>query len=158
MSWLNIKKLWDLAGIANISYLLSADLKFSLTALGLQTATSMYPCPYCFISSRQLRGVDAAVAVQGASDETSHGGKLTSEDIFQTTFKEKTFGDLAHDFKSFQDMGASRAHHAQLCLSTVNPSVLQEGDDIRVLDKVPFPELHVMEGILNYGQSYGVGT
>lgn len=31
-SWSNLKKLWDLAGINKISYLLCADIKLSLTA------------------------------------------------------------------------------------------------------------------------------
>ena len=145
-SWSNLKKLWDLAGINKISYLLCADIKLSLTALGLQTATSMHPCPYCFVSLRQLRGTEP---VEG-DDVGSPDEHTTQCDLFNTTFKERTFGNRSDELTKFREMGGLKLKHARLCNSTVNDSILQEDDDIRVLEKVPFPELHIMEGILNH--------
>ena len=54
----NCQKLWKLIDLDQISYLFSADFKLTLTVLGLQTASAMYPCPYCLVSLRQLRGQD----------------------------------------------------------------------------------------------------
>merc|ERR1712212_1115706 len=55
---------------------------------------------------------------------------------------------MREDLTKFREMGGLKLKHARLCNSTVNDSILQEDDDIRVLEKVQFPELHIMEGIL----------
>ena len=40
--------------------------------------------------------------------------------------------------------------------STIHKSLITESDDVKVLDKVPLPELHLMEGITNH-LFYGKG-
>lgn len=149
-SWGNLKKLWDLAAIEKISYLLSSDFKLTLSALGLQTATSMYPCPYCLVSLRQLRGLEDIPEDEEILEELNDQELLSTEDVLKTTFEERTFGHIRKDVARFREMGSSRSKHGKLCNSTVNDSLLQEDDDIRVIDKVPFPELHVHEGVLNH--------
>ena len=74
----------------------------------------------------------------------------TVEDVFNKIFTERTFGDLKVDFEKFQAMGGIKSKHGKHCNSTVNPSILHEDDTIRVIDKVPLPELHLMEGVLNH--------
>lgn len=126
----NCQKLWKLTELSEIPYLLSADLKLDLIVLGLQTACSSYPCPYCLISLQELRAIDS-------SEEESDPNP------------ERTFGILEKDLESYTKSGSKLAqakdHH-----STVNPPLLVEDNDVRTLDKVPLPELHLMEGVTNH--------
>ena len=114
-SWENCKALWDLAEINQISYLLVADIKLTLTVLGLQTASSMYPCPYCFISLKELRGL--------ADIDKPDDGKVQD-----SIFEERTFGKLKEDHQKLQENNI-KSH------STVKPSILNEDDDVRIMDK-----------------------
>ena len=103
-SWENCKALWDLAEINQISYLLVADIKLTLTVLGLQTASSMFPCPYCFISLKELRGL--------TDIDKPDDGKV--QDLI---FGERTFGKLKEDHQKLQENNI-KSH------STVKPSIL----------------------------------
>lgn len=51
----NLKILFELIKLNNISFKFTADLKLLLTAIGQLTATASYPCPYCFISLDKLK-------------------------------------------------------------------------------------------------------
>lgn len=46
----NMNILFDLTNINNIPFKFVADFKLLLIVNGQQTATSAYPCPYCFVS------------------------------------------------------------------------------------------------------------
>ena len=81
---------------------------------------------------------------------TDEDSQLTSDTVFQTLFKERTFGDLKKDYERFTEMGGKRSTQGKKVHSTVNKSVLEEDDATLVLQKVPFPELHVMEGVVNH--------
>ena len=109
----------------------------------------MYPCLHCFVSLRQLRGSEDIPEDEIRLDNQEEE-LLTTEDVLKTTFEERTFGHLKRDFERFKEMGGSRTLHGRLCNSTVNESLLKEDDEIRVIDKVPFPELHTQEGITNH--------
>lgn len=135
-TWANCKALWDLAGINNVSYLFVADFKLTLTVLGLQTASASYPCPYCFISLKQLRGAEEA---QDNSESL--------DPLDPMCFRERTFGDLKSDHQRHLDLGEK---NGKLSNSTVNPSILEEEDSVRVIDKVPLPELHLLLGVVNH--------
>ena len=125
----NCRTLWQLTELDKISYLLSADFKLILTVLGLQTASSMFPCPYCLISLRQLRGQD-----------------IEPKD---SSCPERTFGTLSVDYSSFIANG-SKYSEAKDFHSTIHKSLITESLDVKVLDRVPLPELHLMDCITNY--------
>ena len=44
----------------------------------------------------------------------------------------------------------SKRKNARYCHSTINPSLIQEDDNITVLSKCPMDELHILEGIVNH--------
>ena len=165
-SWSNCKLLWDLAKINDIPYIFVGDFKITLTLLGLQTATSTYPCPYCFITLAQLRGL--AEEEPEESDDYIEGQVIDEEDlcdedfpcgieapvdtaekVFDTLYSERTFGDLKKDHEDFKKSGSSYKN-ARLYHSTVNPPIFDEDDGTRVLDKCPIPQLHEYLGIVNH--------
>ena len=60
-SYENMKILFELTKLNNIPYKFVADFKLTLIVNGLQTATSSYPSPVCFVSLNCLRGVDTTI-------------------------------------------------------------------------------------------------
>ena len=54
----NMKVLFDLIQINGISFNFVSNFKLMLIVNGMQTATSTYPSPYCFVKLRNLRGQD----------------------------------------------------------------------------------------------------
>ena len=178
-TWDNCKVLWDLAKINDIPYLFSGDFKLTLILLGLQTATSSYPCHLCFVSLDQLRGLKEFLDNlksndnfehnetsenddKSGSDDGSLSSMTTSDEVFNTIQKERTFGDLRKDYERFKALGGDKAK-ARLCNSTINPCIFQEDDLVRIIDKTPLPELHLLLGFLNhlfwdkYGLVYTIG-
>ena len=101
-----------------------------MTVLGLQTASAIYPCPYCLVSLRQLREQD---------DEEFGEDQPGEED---KAYQERTFGVLSKDHSSFLEMGGKVSD--------------EEPEDIRVIGIVPLPELYRMEGVTNH-LFYGKG-
>lgn len=55
----NIKLLFDLIQINKIPFKFASDFKVILIINGQQTASSTYPCPYCFVTLEDLRNKDA---------------------------------------------------------------------------------------------------
>ena len=51
----NMQILFRLTQLNNIPYIFVADFKLLLIVLGLQTAVSSYPCPYCEIHLKEMR-------------------------------------------------------------------------------------------------------
>lgn len=50
----NMKQLFDLTGLTNISFLFVADFKLLLICLGCQTASASLPCPYCLVPKGEI--------------------------------------------------------------------------------------------------------
>ncbi|CAH1104321.1 unnamed protein product [Psylliodes chrysocephalus] len=55
----NLKVLFDLTQLNNVLFKFVADFKLLLIVNGQQTATSTYPCPYCFVTLDELRYRDS---------------------------------------------------------------------------------------------------
>ena len=60
-----MKTLFDLIRVNDIPLKFLADFKLLLIVNGLQTATASYPCPYCQVKLRTLRGKNEQVEAQG---------------------------------------------------------------------------------------------
>lgn len=166
-SWSNCKLIWDLAKINDIPYIFASDYKLSLTMLGKQTAVSSYPCPYCYVTLAQLRGLsneeptECDDYVEGKEfggdedlcDEDFPSGVETpvntADEVWNTNYAELTFGDLKKDYQAFKDSG-SVYKKAKLFHSTVNPSIFEEDDSTRILDKCPVGSLHIYLGVVNH--------
>ena len=71
------------------------------------------------------------------------------DEEFETP-QDRTFGNLKHDHHRFQEEFYSKKTNARYCHSTINPSLIQEDDNITVLSKCPMDELHILEGIVNH--------
>ena len=50
----------------------------------------------------------------------------------------------------FQREFSGKKKEARYCHSIVNPCLIQEGENIPILEKLPMDELHIMEGIINH--------
>ena len=129
----NVKFLFNLVNINNISFKFVSDFKLLLIVNGQQTATSMYPCPYCFVSLQDLRKfVD--------ENNVSEGMEVSPL---------KTFGDLRKDYDKFVSLGKDKKL-AKNCHSTINEPLFKENDDLLILDKCIIPELHILQGFVNH--------
>ena len=101
-------------------------------SIGIQISTSSHPCPYCFISLKDLKT-----------------RKLEIE-------KERTFGDLQHDYKKYREdlkvckSAAAKNNLPPLHNITVIESVLKEDPDIKFLSKFILTELHSILGFVNH--------
>ena len=80
----NIKILFDITQLNNIPFKFVSDFKLILTVNGKQTATSMYPSPYCFITLNELREI---------SDDAPK-----CYDKEERCFKLLTYGDLKENY------------------------------------------------------------
>lgn len=144
-SYDNIKLLFDLTKINEISFKFVADFKLLLIINGQQTATSSFPCPYCFISLGELKsytnsGGDLNVEVDESSTDT-----LEVKDNARL----KTYGDLRADYNTFCLTGKNKKLSNQ-CHSVVNSPLFDEDDNINVLQKCIIPELHLLQGFVNH--------
>lgn len=127
-----MKLLFDLIDINKIAFKFLADFKLILIVNGLQTATSTYPCPYCFISLSELRSKKNKVC----SSNTE--GKVL-----------RTYGAIKNDFENFKANGQNKKKATNFH-STVNPPIFEEKEDMAVLQKCIIPELHVLQGFVNH--------
>lgn len=144
----NIKLLFDLTKLNDIPFKFVADFELLLIVNGQQTATSSYPCPYCFVSLKDLRRKltpDTSLDVNttaSASDgaEVQNGTSL------------KTYGDLRRDYEKYcllRNQGEEKECSRE-CHSTINLPVFNDDDDVYVLQKCVIPELHVLQGFVNH--------
>ena len=115
----NMKTLFDLTCLNNISFLFVADFKLLLICLGCQTATASFPCPYCYVP---LREITSSVHQENQDD-----------DIFEV----RTFGNLKIDAGRFNNDHGADKKKAKLCNSTVNKPLFDEHDSVEVFDKCP---------------------
>ena len=81
--------MFDLTQINNIPFKFASDFKLILIVNGQQTASSTYPCPYCFVSLQDLR--------QNEGDKNSISSN-ESENMGHL----KTYEDLKKDFDKCQ--------------------------------------------------------
>lgn len=141
-SYENLKILFDLISINNLSFKFLADFKLLLTVIGQQTASATYPCPYCFVTLADLRDISQ---LQSETNQSNEEELLT---INARGWKLKTFGDLKEDHENYLKLG-DKKKSAKDCHSTVNLPLFDEEDDTYVIEKCPIPELHVMQGFVN---------
>lgn len=129
----NVKILFELIKINDISFKFVSDFKLLLIINGQQTATSMYPCPYCFVSLQDLKK-------NRDEKNVSNESQLPAM---------KTFGDLEDDYQAFVSLG-SKKNLSKNCHSTINKPLFKEERNILILEKCIIPELHVMQGFVNH--------
>lgn len=141
-SYDNVKLLVDLTKLNNISFKFVADFKLLLIINGQQTATSMYPCPYCFVSLRTLRGNESDSDIMSSTVATD-----ASE--INNCMQLKTYGNLRADYKKYCLSGKNKKFSME-SHSTVNPPIFDEDDDVYVLQKCIIPELHILQGFANH--------
>lgn len=146
-SYENIKILFDLTKINNMSFQFVSDFKLLLLVNGQQTASSTFPCPYCFVTLADLKS--------GCKEFTSENKIIISTDTNSSVAgdeskKLKTYGDLNADYIKFCNTGKKNKKEAKFFRSTVNTPLLVEKSDLTVLQKCPVPELHLLQGFVNH--------
>lgn len=138
----NVKTLFDLVKINDIPFKFVSDLKLVLIVNGQQTATSSFPCPYCFVKLDSLKSrVDIDINVSCEDEEDI---PISDELLYN-----KTYGDLRKDYEEFVSLGndlklASRAR------STIHAPLFDEDDNVTILQKCVIPELHILQGFVNH--------
>ncbi|KAJ8677778.1 hypothetical protein QAD02_013565 [Eretmocerus hayati] len=77
-SYENLKLLFELTNLNNISFKFIADSKVYLTCVGQQTASASYPSPICFIKLEDLKNRDVSDDVEHEMDhmEASESSKI----------------------------------------------------------------------------------
>lgn len=131
-TYANLKLLFDLIKLNEIYCKFVSDFKVVLIINGQQTATSTFPCPYCFITLKDLENY------ADLQNETNEIGEL------------KTYGDLKRDNYKFKEIYSQEKKFAKNCNNSINPPLFEESDDTSVLKKCIIPELHIMQGIVNH--------
>ena len=137
-TWKNMELLFSLSKLNNIPYKFVSDYKLLLICLGLQTAVSSFPSPYCHVSLRTLRNKAEPDVVDGKGCGDP-----------------RTFGSLRKDHEKFLELKCNKAR-AKDCYSTVNPPIFCEDDSVLVSEKCIFPELHNIMGVVNHTFFKGV--
>ena len=84
----SMKTLFDLIRVNDILFKFLADFKLLLIVNGLQTSTASYPCPYCRVKLRTLRGKHEPV-------EAQVGGTYTDIKCGQM----RTYGDIRKSYE-----------------------------------------------------------
>lgn len=153
-SYENIEILFNLTNINNIPFKFVSDFKIILIVNGQQTATSMYPSPYCFVTLRHLRNNAESNNEETASNEEngSESGDIESSflDSCDTgCMKLKTYGDLQTDYETFCSLGKNKKYAMQ-CHNTINAPLFNEDKDKYVIEKCLIPELHILQGFVNH--------
>ena len=129
----NMELLVNLTELNEVSHIFVADFKLLLIMIGKQNAVSTYPCPYCLIPLRILRGSDPLVL------------DIPSEEI-----PALTFGQLDKDLQLLKGKFQGDRKKGMFSHSTVASSVLKADGNVRVLDKCPLDELHILTGFVNH--------
>lgn len=144
-SYDNMKLLFDLTKVNNIPFKFVSDFKMLLIINGQQTASASFPCPYCFISLKELKNDPYSENDVNVKDDTSSNHSRGMEDSTRL----KTYGDLRADYEKYCLAGQTKGS-SKNCHSTVNPPLLNEDDNVFVLQKCIIPELHVLQGFVNH--------
>ena len=136
----NIQLLFNLVNLNYISFKFIADFKLLLLINGQQTASAMFPCPYCYISLNEL------LNRKNLKHKTDDIECLTSDNKCTNL---KTYKNLKEDYEVYCSKGKKK-RLAKDCHSTVNLSLLEEDDSTFVLEKCIIPELHLLQGYDNH--------
>ncbi|CAH1110507.1 unnamed protein product [Psylliodes chrysocephalus] len=140
----NVKILFELMKINDISFKFMSDLKLLIIVNGQQTATSSFPCPYCFVKLQDLRNrMDINRVDPPTNDENN--GDFPDEELLA----KKTYGDLRKDYQEFVSLGCDKKV-ANKSRSTINTPLFVEDGNVPVLQKCIIPELHILEGFVNH--------
>ncbi|CAH0552491.1 unnamed protein product [Brassicogethes aeneus] len=131
----NIKFLFDLVKLNEVSFKFVSDFKLLLIINGQQTATSMFPCPYCSISLKDLRNFHKIADCQILGHDKSKSLK--------------TYGDLKQDCAKYVSLGKSKKMSKE-SHSVINEPIFYEDKDVKVLEKCYIPELHLLQGFVNH--------
>lgn len=92
-SYENVQALFNLTNVNCIPFKLLSDFKLLLIVNGQQTATSMYPCPYCFISLKELKENEEDDSTDSEQDDESNAGSKCLK-ASNACLRLKTYGDL----------------------------------------------------------------
>lgn len=144
-SYDNVKLLFDLTKINNIPFKFVSDFKLLLVVNGQQTASAMYPCPYCFITLHDMKKHPYDNHFNASNNARSNDSLEETE----STINLKTFGDLRSDFEKFLLSGNNKKFCKE-CHSTINLPLFNENNDVCVLQKCVIPELHILQGFVNH--------
>ena len=112
--------LFYLSKLNNIPYKFVSDYKLLLVCLGLQTATSSFPPPYCHVSLKTLRNKAESELVDGKGCGDP-----------------RTFGSLRKDYEKFLELKCNKTR-AKDCYSMVIPPIFCEDDSVLVSEKCIF--------------------
>ena len=88
----NLKLLFDLTELNKIPFKFVLDNKVVLISAGLQTATATYPCPYCDVTLKMLRG----------------------QEPLPETFTYRTFGNIKDCYSKYNEEGGKKGN-AKFC-------------------------------------------
>lgn len=144
-TYANVKLLFELSNLNNIPFKFVADFKLLLIINGQQTASAMYPCPYCFVSLKDLRNTEESDLVEQNNAAASSSANIE----INSSKRLKTYGDLRKDFEKFCATGRNKKY-AKDCHSTIHPPLFEENDHVTVLEKCIIPELHILQGFVNH--------
>lgn len=119
-TYTNIQLLFNLTNINKIPFKLVCDFKVLLIINGQQTASSMYPCPYCFVTLHDLKVTQENKNSNVMNETDSEMTDPVMQDDDNSNFMDetdaevsnylkvsnkclrlKTFGDLKNDFNEF---------------------------------------------------------
>ena len=117
-----MEKIFNELKIGHLQFQLAADLKLDRICLGIQGGNPSYPCIYC-------------------------EKKYPFED--QEPAPLRTLGSLRQNCQDFETPAAagSKKKEAKECKSVVNMPLFSGDNNVRILDLIPPPELHIFTGI-----------
>jgi hypothetical protein len=114
---------------------LCADFKVILPLVGMQTAASSHPCPYCFMHKDHF--------------------DCSSEHVCPNS-KERTFEANYEQYCQFQAATDGDRRYAQAFFNVVNRPMFIFPESGLIIHSVPPPELHIYIGIFNHLFDFGV--
>ena len=118
----------NLPGLTELEVIQSHDLKIIALMTGIQQASASYPCPYCHWKSCYTKK-----------------GKKSSKK--RATLR--TFGSNKLNYENWVKKGSIKDHAKNHFNCNAMP-LLNFDDKLRVIDKFPPPELHILTGIFNH--------
>ena len=130
-SYDNLKTMINLTGLQNFNFANAFDMKLANTFLGLSTAASSHPCPWCEQGKKDFANKDTFLT----------GGKLrTLSSIRENSLKYQT---AAEKHKGKQKLSSAAFFNCEQ-----KPLCDLDGTTL-VLDVLPPMELHLLLGVVN---------
>ena len=91
----NMKILFDLIKINNIPFKFIADYKLILIVNGMQTASSTWPSPYCYVKLKTLR---KTVDENNEEESVESEGEVDNTESDKLCNGQRTYGDLRRSY------------------------------------------------------------